>query len=123
MTIAEDRSAPGVPTGYRVVEISKEPIELYKILKFEGMSESGGHARAAVGSGQVLVNNIVETQKRKKIRSGDTIEYNGDKIHIKFCAPTNAGLATTKVRVEPTTSKKKVTEKDNSALVKRVKKS
>ena len=122
MTIPDDRSARGVPIGYRVVEISREPIELYKVLKFEGMSESGGHARAAVGSGQVLVNGTIETQKRKKIRSGDTIEYNGDKIHISFCAPTTASVAPAKAFVEPAAGKKTVSKKTTPLSTKRVKK-
>jgi ribosome-associated protein len=71
------------PAEFRVVEISREPIELYKILKFEGMADSGGQARAAVASGQVLVNGAVETRKRKKIVSGDTIEFHEHKIRLQ----------------------------------------
>ena len=71
------------PAGFRIVEISREPVELYKILKFEGMAASGGQAKAAVASGQVIVNGSVETRKRKKIISGDTIEFNDDRICIK----------------------------------------
>jgi ribosome-associated protein len=66
----------------RQVEISKEPIELYKILKFEGIASSGGEAKYIVGNGQVLVNGLVETRKRKKIISGDTIEVMGEKFQI-----------------------------------------
>jgi ribosome-associated protein len=42
-------------------------IELYKILKIEGMASSGGEAKGIVATGQVLVNGVAETQKRKKI--------------------------------------------------------
>ena len=55
------------PDGFRVVEVTREPIELYKILKFEGLVGSGGGAKGVVASGQVLVNGIIETQKRKKL--------------------------------------------------------
>jgi len=71
------------PAEFRVVGISREPIELYKILKFEGMVDSGGQARAAVASGQVLVNGAIETRKRKKIVSGDTIEFHEYKIRVQ----------------------------------------
>jgi ribosome-associated protein len=37
-----------------MVEISREPVELYKILKFEGMVASGGEAKVVVAAGQVL---------------------------------------------------------------------
>lgn len=59
----------------QIVELSREPIELYKILKFEGLVGSGGEAKAAIVDGHVKVNGDVETQKRKKIVSGDTIEF------------------------------------------------
>ena len=67
-----------------VLEISKEPIELYKILKIEGMVSSGGAAKIEVAEGKVLVNGAVETRKRKKIVSGDVVEYESEKIHIKL---------------------------------------
>ncbi len=41
----------------RIVEITREPIELYKILKFEGMAASGAEAKAIIDEGMVLVNN------------------------------------------------------------------
>ena len=66
------------------VEVSQEPVELYKILKFEGMVPSGGEAKLVVGEGMVKVNGKVETRKRKKIMSGDTIEFAGEQIKIKL---------------------------------------
>jgi len=64
------------------IEITKEPVELYKILKFEGIVASGGEAKAVIDDGQVLVNGEVETRKRKKIVSGDTIEFMDAKFKI-----------------------------------------
>lgn len=68
----------------REVEITTEPVELYKILKFEGMASSGGEAKFVIEQGQVIVNGEVETRKRKKIVSGDIIEFGSEKICIKF---------------------------------------
>ena len=68
----------------REVEITKEPVELYKILKFEGMASSGGEAKLVIEQGLVKVNGAVETRKRKKIVSGDVIEFSSDKITIKY---------------------------------------
>jgi ribosome-associated protein len=68
----------------REVEISKEPVELYKILKFEGMVSSGGEAKLVIEQGEVIVNGSVETRKRKKIISGDIIEFAEEKIRIQF---------------------------------------
>ena len=68
----------------KVVNISKEPVELYKILKFEGMVGSGGEAKFVIAEGHVLVNDEIETRKRKKIVSGDTIEFGDEKIQIQL---------------------------------------
>lgn len=69
----------------REVEISKAPVELYKILKFEGMVSSGGEAKLVIADGQVTVNGEIETRKRKKIVSGDVIEFGEEKVLIKMC--------------------------------------
>jgi ribosome-associated protein len=66
----------------RVVEIEEEPIELYKILKFENMVQSGGEAKFVIAEGLVRVNGEIETRKRKKIFSGDIIEFGEETIRI-----------------------------------------
>ena len=68
----------------KIVEVTKEPVELYKILKFEGLVASGGEAKAVIAAGQVFVNGKIETQKRKKIVSGDVIEFNNKKICLQL---------------------------------------
>jgi ribosome-associated protein len=68
----------------RKVEILKEPIELCKILKFESMVSSGGEAKSVIAEGRVLVNGKIETRKRKKIVSGDIVEFGKEKIRIQL---------------------------------------
>jgi ribosome-associated protein len=68
----------------REIEISEEPIELYKILKFENMVASGGEAKYVISEGQVLVNGKIEIRKRKKIFSGDVVEFGKNKLRIKI---------------------------------------
>ena len=70
----------------REIEISKEPVELFKILKFEGIVASGGEAKSVIENGLVLLNGTVETQKRKKIVSSDIIEFNNEQFKIIFKA-------------------------------------
>ena len=65
------------------VLLTREPVELYKILKFEGLLSSGGEAKLAVADGLVKVNGAIETQKRKKIVSGDVIEFDGQAFKVK----------------------------------------
>ena len=71
----------------RVVEITREPVELYKILKFESMVASGGEAKQVIAEGMVMVNGELETRKRRKIVAGDTIEFEGDVIRIQLIKP------------------------------------
>ena len=68
----------------RIAEIRQEPIELYKLLKFENMVETGGEAKFVISEGLVLVNGAVETRKRKKIVAGDIIEFNNEKVQVRL---------------------------------------
>ena len=67
----------------KTIEITKEPVELYKILKFEGMVASGGEAKMAAAEGHVLVNGEIEIRKRRKIVAGDIIEFGGEKFQMQ----------------------------------------
>jgi ribosome-associated protein len=66
------------------VLINKEPVELFKLLKFEGMAASGGEAKSVIADGQVLVNGQVETRKRKQLVSGDTVEFAGVRVQVRL---------------------------------------
>ena len=65
-----------------IAELETEFVELYKILKFEGLAESGGNAKQAISEGLVSVNGEVETRKRKKIRAGDQIDFIDHHIEV-----------------------------------------
>jgi ribosome-associated protein len=67
-----------------VVELTQSPTELYKILKFEGLVSSGAEAKKVIADGLVLVNGEVETRKRKKITTGDEIQFL-DSILAIYC--------------------------------------
>jgi ribosome-associated protein len=68
----------------KIVEITKEPVELYKLLKFEGIAASGGEAKFFISEGKVILNGEVETRKRKKIFSGDIIELEDIKLQAQL---------------------------------------
>lgn len=57
-------------------------IELYKVLKVQGMSNAGGEAKHFIEEGQVTVNGEVETRKRKKMIAGDIVSFNGESVQI-----------------------------------------
>lgn len=69
---------------HSIFDICVEPIELCKLLKIANMVGGGGEAKTMISEGNVLVNSKVEIQKRKKIRHGDIIEYNGTKIEVAY---------------------------------------
>ena len=73
----------------RDVTITREPVELYTILKFEGLVATGGEAKLAIAGGMVTVNGDVETRKRRKIVNGDVIAYNGESFNIRFMGPAS----------------------------------
>ena len=67
--------------GMNKVLINKEPVELYKILKFEGLVSTGGEAKMVIAEGMVAVNGEVETRKRKKMVAGDQIKF-ADQMYV-----------------------------------------
>jgi ribosome-associated protein len=69
-------------TDFPVLTIEQEPVELYKILKMTNWVGSGGEAKFVIAEGRVFVNQKVETRKRKKIYSGDIVEFVGKKIRL-----------------------------------------
>ena len=66
----------------RQVPIRAEPIELCQLLKFAGLAESGGDAKHLISQGKVSLNGAVETQKRKKVRSGDRVTFGLETIVV-----------------------------------------
>ena len=77
MRDSETNTTAASDNEVQVVELMKQPTDLFKILKFEGLVASGGESKAAIAGGLVTLNAVVETQKRKKIVSGDIIEFDG----------------------------------------------
>ena len=62
--------------------LTEEYIELIKLLKYTGICETGGRAKQMVEDEMVYVNGALETRKRKKVRSGDTVECAGLVIRV-----------------------------------------
>jgi len=62
--------------------IGHEYIQLNQLLKLMGLVDTGGEANQRIVDGEVIVNNQVEYQKRKKLRIGDVVEFYGQLITI-----------------------------------------
>ena len=65
------------------IKIKDEYIKLGQALKAAGVVESGVDAKFAVQDGLVKVNGQTETQRGKKLVSGDKVEYDGETIIIE----------------------------------------
>ena len=61
---------------------NQEYIQLNQLLKATGLVGTGGEAMIRIDEGNVKVNDAVETQRRKKIRVGDKVEYLTNTINI-----------------------------------------
>jgi len=81
------------------------------------MADGGGEAKIMISEGNVLVNNEVTVQKRKKIRRGDIIEYNGNIIEIAY-NPTkkSAEFISTVVSANKNAKHKRRTKNKESVL-------
>lgn len=58
------------------VEVTSEPIELYKVLKIADAVSGGGEAKQAISQGYVAVNGELEMRKRRKLVDGDLVQFN-----------------------------------------------
>ena len=65
------------------ISITTEFIKLDQLMKFANMVQSGGEAKMLIAQGLVLVNDEICTQRGKKIRSGDRIEFDGETCKVK----------------------------------------
>lgn len=62
---------------------SGDYIELNHLLKIVGLCDSGGMAKAVIAEGLVTVDGEVELRKRRKIRKGQSVEFQGHKVAVK----------------------------------------
>ncbi len=60
-----------------------EFIKLGQALKAAGLVESGVEAKIVIQNGEVKVNNVVETQRGKKLYDGDIVTFDRDEIRIR----------------------------------------
>lgn len=67
----------------RRISLERVPIELSALIKFAGLSESGGEAKQLIRQGLVLVNGEVETRKGKKLGVGDKVTVAGETLVIE----------------------------------------
>jgi ribosome-associated protein len=70
-------------TAPREVRVREVPIELCQFIKFGGLADSGGAAKQLVAEGEVLLNGVLETRKRKQLIAGDQVTVAGQTIVVR----------------------------------------
>ncbi|MDD3147764.1 MAG: RNA-binding S4 domain-containing protein [Candidatus Riflebacteria bacterium] len=63
-------------------ELTEDYIELIKLLKFMGISETGGQAKLLVENNLVYVDGELELRKRRKVRKGMTVTVGDETINV-----------------------------------------
>ena len=64
-------------------ELDREFVELNQLLKLAGLCHSGGAGKMLVASGAVSVDGAVELRKTAKIRAGQTVTVDGERIEVR----------------------------------------
>lgn len=90
---------------YIEIELEEEPIELCKLLKVLDLVEGGGQAKNLISEGYVGVNHEICTIKRKKLYSGDVLEFDGEWFQL-----TLSEDATPAQNTQPEVTKTSTTE-------------
>ncbi|GAD89640.1 RNA-binding S4 domain-containing protein [Vibrio halioticoli] len=71
------------------VEVSTQPVELYKVLKIADAVSGGGEAKQAISQGFVAVNGEIETRKRRKLVDGDLVQFNEEFYLVIYVDPAD----------------------------------
>ena len=66
----------------RQVKINTEYIKLEALLKYEGLTETGGDAKERIQAGEVTVNGETCTMRGKKLRPGDRAALDGVELEV-----------------------------------------
>lgn len=61
---------------------SEKTIHLEQFLKLQGISGTGGEAKMLIQSGDVKVNNKVETRRKRQLTQGDRVEVKGKSYRV-----------------------------------------
>ena len=58
-------------------------IQLDQFLKLMGLVATGGQAKLVIQAGEVLLNGAVETRRKKKLKLGDQITFQGQTYSVE----------------------------------------
>jgi len=59
-------------------------VRLDDFLKIQGLVGTGGEAKVRIQGGEVKVNGEIETRRRKQLKDGDNVEFDGTAYEVKI---------------------------------------
>ncbi|GBG56735.1 RNA-binding protein [Sporomusaceae bacterium FL31] len=59
------------------ISINTPQINLDQLLKWAGIVESGGQVKLMIDEGLIQLNNVLVTERRKKVHPGDVVNIEG----------------------------------------------
>lgn len=65
-----------------VIKINEEFIRLQDLIKYAGVVPTGGQAKYLIQNGEIKVNGEVCTMRGKKMRNGDTAQFEEKIIEV-----------------------------------------
>ncbi|MEM7168183.1 MAG: RNA-binding S4 domain-containing protein [Planctomycetota bacterium] len=71
--------------------MNEQTIKLDQFLKWIGIAETGGHAKILIQSGEVRVNDTLETRRSRRLHPGDTVETLGEQHTVTLPPPPPQG--------------------------------
>jgi ribosome-associated protein len=66
------------------IELKGEAIRLGQLLKFAGLVDHGGEAKARIQAGEVQVNGQVETRRGRQLQEGDRVALGGREVVVSY---------------------------------------
>lgn len=59
-------------------------IKLDQFLKFVGVAQTGGEAKLMIQEGEVMVNDVTETRRGRKLLKGDRVAVRGETYEVEL---------------------------------------
>jgi ribosome-associated protein len=81
-TTEDEDSGMDRPTIDDAELVAMRPLRLDQFLKMCGLTSTGGQAKLLIQGGQVHVNGELELRRRRKLTSGDVVQFDGQSFAV-----------------------------------------
>ena len=67
-----------------MMDQTERTIQLDQFMKWKSLVSTGGQAKLVIQAGEVRLNGVVETRRKKKLKAGDQVSYGGRTFVVNF---------------------------------------